>query len=367
MAKSRRRIFQIVSLVIGGIIGAGFASGREIVSFFGEYGLFSFVFIALACLLIGFLVYIYCQVGNILDVSSLTDLTKIIFKKHNKLLNILFIAAMFITMGGMVAGVDALGGSVISGYASSPVPYLSIISILLLIIVVSGGIKSILKADEYLAPLLIGGFILVAASYLIFNGNNVSLSESSFWQSNPFSYIKGTFSAILYASMNLIAVGVMVVKVQSDATKKQSKRAAVISLVIVSVCMGLAMLAFLKSYVSGYDMPMIELAQQTSPILGGLYAIVIWMGIFTTLLASAFNLNNWFIKTFKTDRTFGIIVLSLLAFAFSRIGFSSIVGIFYPIEGAVGLVLIIGVYIYYRKNKKLIEAENKRAENSQKS
>ena len=52
-----REVFTIVLVIIGALIGAGFASGQEIYSFFYSYGIIGLVGIFITCILISVTIY----------------------------------------------------------------------------------------------------------------------------------------------------------------------------------------------------------------------------------------------------------------------------------------------------------------------
>ena len=52
-----REIFTIVLVIIGALIGAGFASGQEIYSFFYSYGVIGLIGIIITCILISLTLY----------------------------------------------------------------------------------------------------------------------------------------------------------------------------------------------------------------------------------------------------------------------------------------------------------------------
>ena len=52
-----KEIIPIVLVIIGALIGAGFASGQEIYSFFYTYGIYGIYGIIIMCILLGILIY----------------------------------------------------------------------------------------------------------------------------------------------------------------------------------------------------------------------------------------------------------------------------------------------------------------------
>ena len=51
-----KEILVIVLVIVGALIGAGFASGQEIYSFFYSYGLHGMLGLVVTCILIGILI-----------------------------------------------------------------------------------------------------------------------------------------------------------------------------------------------------------------------------------------------------------------------------------------------------------------------
>ena len=52
-----KNIFKIVFVIIGTLIGAGFASGQEIYVFFSSYGIEGFIGIIISSVVMGVLIY----------------------------------------------------------------------------------------------------------------------------------------------------------------------------------------------------------------------------------------------------------------------------------------------------------------------
>ena len=70
MKNSIKAIF----VIIGTIIGAGFASGQEIYSFFNVYGVNGILGIVLSCVLIGFVIYRVLIKSKNKEINSYNDL-----------------------------------------------------------------------------------------------------------------------------------------------------------------------------------------------------------------------------------------------------------------------------------------------------
>ena len=137
--------------------------------------------------------------------------------------------------------------------------------------------------------------------------------------------------------------------------KNQIKGAAWGSFVIgffIAVLTAAIMCAGINAFNSA--MPVMEIASRMN--LSFVAGIIIWSGIFTTILTSVYTLNSWtqsFIKS-KALSLFFILSIGLLI---SRLGFKNIVDSFYPISGAIGLLYIFSVLVYYLRAKKRLKIE----------
>ena len=83
-----KEIFTITLVIIGALIGAGFASGQEIYSFFYSYGIMGIIGIIVTCILISLIIYktlwIICK-NNIEDYNEFLK----IFIKNSKVTRVI--------------------------------------------------------------------------------------------------------------------------------------------------------------------------------------------------------------------------------------------------------------------------------------
>jgi len=346
----QKQAIKIAFLVLGIIVGAGFASGREIITFFFDYAPFSYVLFLSILLFVFYIVYIFIRVGSFIKPKTISDLTRPIFKKYYKVIDSIAIVSFFIAIFAMLAGVDALATDVFTDYAF---PYFSIIISVLTIIIVMGGLKSLLNVNNVIAPVLVFLVILIPSIFLIIGDfGNVTLN-------NDVNFIRvgsGVFSAVLYVCMNMITTGVILSQLGSTIKQKTAKFIAIYSSIMLTVCVALILTSIINSsnVVVAGNMPMVLIAYLVGDFWGGVYSIVVLFGIFTTLLASSFALDNW-LNQFLTKRGVSISLIIIAAFIVSRLGFIQIVDIFYPLEGVFGFIFIAGVVLYYYKNREKIE------------
>lgn len=339
-------IFTFVMAIVGAIIGAGFVSGREIISFFGGYGYLSFLLLIPVAILFFLVFYIFVKLGKELKPKSISDLTFAMFGKAGVVVDFGFILSTFITLSSMLAGSDSIG-QIMFG-ASYNFCYIGIITAMIVTVIVFCGLKYIYKITDAILPIMLVLIFVVALTFLISSPKQV-VSQDKFNQ-NTFSAI---FYMILYVFMNTFSNIFIIAKTSQYMNKRQTGIASALSSTLLTVFVGIILLTILHGGDSIFasDMPMLAAANAVSGVFGTVYSIVLWLAIFTTICLAAYTIVQWLNNYIKNRFLCAVITLTL-AFIFSRFGFATIVDIFYPIEGIFGGVFIIYSVIFYFKNKK---------------
>lgn len=339
-------IFTFIMAVVGAIIGAGFVSGKEVVSFFGSWGYFSLFLIALVGVLFFFCFYIFSKLGKNLRPKSISDLTSAMFGKAGVFVDFAFILSSFITLSSMIAGSDSIGQIMFgAGYNFC---YISILTVMIVVIVVSVGLKFIYKITDAILPVMLVLILIVSLTFLF--GTSRQMVSADNTSGSAFSAL---IYFVLYVFMNTFSNIFIIAKTSQYMSKKQIGLACGISAGILAFLVGLILITIMHGgneiFVS--DMPMLAVANGTNKTFGMIYAIVLWLAIFTTICVVAYTIVEWLFQYISNKFICSVITLSL-GFVFSRFGFSTIVDIFYPIEGIFGGIFIVYSVVYYFKTKK---------------
>ncbi len=102
-----KNILRVVLVIIGTMIGAGFASGQEVYLFFFSYGIEGLIGILISSFIIGFVIYKTFQIVNKYGVNTYKDFLDILIQKDSKLkpiINIVINMFILITFFIMIAG-----------------------------------------------------------------------------------------------------------------------------------------------------------------------------------------------------------------------------------------------------------------------
>ena len=101
-------------------------------------------------------------------------------------------------------------------------------------------------------------------------------------------------------------------------------------------------------------LPMLALAFQLTPVLGFLYAVLLFAGMFTAALSSLYAITTRVQlragAQLRSKRFTAL--LCILAFVGSIFGFKNVVSVVYPICGYIGFLALVGILLHFMYLKK---------------
>lgn len=338
--QKRRRltfIFNVAVTYVGTIIGAGFASGQEILVFFTRYGITSYISMILAGLIFMYMGSKILILGRELKANSYGDMIEDVFGRLSPFINIyLFIAYMIISVA-MFAGAGALFGD----HQKIGVA----ITAALAAIIIIRGVEGLIHANTFIIPLLLIFNVIVFIYNIYTPINTTPYAENS--APMVFNSIK---SSIMYISYNVIlCIGVLVPLGNSIKDISTAKWGGYMGGALIGIMLIMSNYCLLRHMPRAglYEMPLLYIANTISPLFGKLYTFILWGAIFTTLIANLFSITSA-IESRLPSYLHGIsifiavIVLALL----SALGFSNIISVMYPILGVIGCIFLIYIAIY---------------------
>lgn len=326
-----------IFVIIGTIIGAGFASGKEIFTFFNVYGGYGFVGLLLACTIIGFVIYkaFYIIINN--NVTSYHEFINVAFCKSNfaslilyNIINIFLLISFIVMVAGFAA------------YFSQELNIASIVGALLIavlsFITFLKSIDGVVKINVYLIPCLI---------IIIFILGFKNLNCFTFFE---YSYSKYSFNwiirSLLYASYNLIMLLPILISLKKYVYS--FKRARIVSCgSIFFLTLMAIILFFLLNYhfteIENIELPTVFIAGKLGVFYKYSCGFAILAAIFTTAISSGYGfLNNLNIKNSKSC-IFVALAMCLFSVLLSNIGFSTLLNLLYPL---LGLLRVCTNYAY---------------------
>lgn len=340
-----KNVLKIVLVIMGTLIGAGFASGREIYLFFGKFGKLGIIGILISGILTGIIIYIALKIINKKDINNYNDfLEKINIK--NKYINLLIknIITIFLLISFYIM-VAAFSAYINQNY-EIPIYISSIIFAVLTYIIFIKNIQGMIKVNEILVP-----FLLILILYLGVKNIPYLVETKNVLENNINE--KGFFlNSILYTSYNsIMLIPVLVTMKKYINSKAQIKKISIISsalIIVLSLCI-FGLLLRGKYYIQNVEMPLLNITMQFGKIYLYIYSFIIITSIFTTAISAGYSFLENVSKNKKQYKII-LIFMSVTSVLVSNIGFSKLVEILYPLFGILGIVQII---FLVRKNKEI--------------
>lgn len=340
-----KNILKVVFVIIGTLIGAGFASGQEIYTFFFSYGVEGLIGILISSLILGLVIYKTLQIVQKYKIKTYKEFLEVFIKPKNNgnffnlknIINIIINIFILITFFIMIAGFGAYFEQELEINKLIGSAILAILSY----IIFTTSVKGVVKVNEILVPILIVFITIIGLINLksidLFNIQNYVIRTN---ESNSI------LSGILYASYNsILLIPVLITLKDYLKDKKQIK---IISILTTFIILLLAIILFLLLIkvdvdITKLEMPIVYVVSNMFRGLKTVYGFIILGSILTTSI----SLGTSFLQnTSKNKKSYTqiAIIMCITSVLVSQIGFSNLINLLYPIFGYLGLIQI-GVLI----------------------
>lgn len=341
---------QISSVYIGTVIGAGFASGQEILQFFANFGIRGMLGALISTLLfIAVATTILLKVHNERLENYQQLIIPILGKRLSIIVEILILSYLFIGVCVMVAGSGALF------YEQFNLSFnlgLIIMAILTLVTILNS-VKGILTANTLLIPILLFGIITIGILVIMKEGFDLKdiefIREDKGW----------LMSSIMYVNYNIIsAIVVLASLLPVIDNKKTAIKGGImggLGLGILSIFIILPIL-ILFNEVKDLEIPMLEVSNYVVKNGGLIYSFLIWIAMFTTAVSNSFGFITRICDIINVNNKLVAVIFCTLTIPIAKMGFAKLVNVFYPLFGYISttiLIIFIIISIYKKATNKL--------------
>ncbi len=328
-----------VFLLLASFIGAGFATGKELVVFYARFGLVGLVNVVLTTVILYIFINFYISMANCFCVNSIYQ------HKHYKIINVLLIICYFTVCSALFASVNE-----ITQFLNVKKPLCAFvveISTLILVFAISlNDVRGLLKVSSILVPIILLFYFVVCISAII-KGN---------FKINNYIYSKNILLSVgnsyNYVGINTILSLELFKKISINCNKSKSVAIGCSLIFGCLVFLGVYALMCSNAGVIFAEMPLLFIAASISKKIGWCYVVVMWFAIITSILTTVYTIKVRLNRYIKNN-----IILTMVSiipcFIFSFVGFGNLVEYLYPIMGAVGVGYFILFKLKYSKNTKI--------------
>jgi len=326
------RSIQVALVFIGTVVGAGFASGREVLQFFTRFGHWGPYLIIVSTL---FFVWIGAKVMLLsakLNARSYEDLNKHLFgDRAGRWVSHMMLIVLLGVNAVMLAG----AGSVFSEHLNLSYQTGLIVTMFACFLLLRKGMSAILAINTFVVPLMIG-----FSAFLVFETLREPLPDQWFRAPNEQSPWAAWLSPFLYAAFNLSMSQAVLVPLGSTIGDARILRKGAWMGGIGIGGLLLAAHFALSSRMPGiadFDIPMGGIARELGAWLHWVYVFLIFMEIFTTLVADVYGLTLQLHERTKASPWMLTAILLLLCFLAGQFGFGTLLSTLYPMFGLLSL------------------------------
>ena len=332
---------------VGCFLGAGFVSGQELWQFFGSFGNWGYLgFAVAAALFVAFGVLLV----RITQMSGIEEMDRVLVPWNIPWLRKATGAIEALFLLGVVTIMTAGVGAMLEQLLHIPTWIGDGVFAVVVALIAIWGVSGMVGAFSALVPLLVVATLIFAiAAFCRFGVSDVLTLEMV--NTNPL--MPNWFvAALTYVAYNMLGAIGIVTPVGKLVRKKGTVFGGMLIAGLMLVGVAFSILTSLAVYrvAAQAELPMVALASELNPMLGGCYGVMLLLGMFCNALASLVALvvyleHKW--GVLKPRRKPVLAVLAALVWLGSLGGFGDLIGVIFPVFGYISIFYLGCLVVHY--------------------
>lgn len=338
--KDFKKVWQVATVYVGTVVGAGFATGKEIVEFFSQFGLLGLFEIIVAG-------YLFIFFGNKMMLSSIKSNSNDYFeynqwlfgKNVGRFLNYLF----FIMLLGVTAVMLAGSGEVIFEQFHTQKWLGMIFTSILAIIVMLWGFNGLSIVNMFVVPSMIS-FNIILVIMAVRNG--FDLDKLLYIPYHDHLWI-AIVMPIAYVAFNLsLSQAVFLPLAREIKNPEIIQKGAVLGGALLTLILLLSHISLtIFRDAQSFTIPTATVMKWVAPFLHDFYLMIIFGEIFTTIIGNAFGLEQQISQRVKWHSVLIYFFLFCACFAIALYEYAPLLSFLYPLFGYLS-ILFLGILLF---------------------
>ena len=341
MRKKNITALKVAATYIGTVVGAGFATGQEILQFFTRFGIKGLAGIFISTIMFILFGYIIMDLGEKLGARSHLEIIR--YSNHGITGTIIDSIITFFLFGSFTSMIAGTGALFIQQF-NLPSLVGNILMAVITAVTVLTGITGVINSISFVVPFLL--IAVIGTSLFSITGSSPDFTSSLVFLGENGIMSNWLLSSILYVSYNVIISVAILGPLGAEA---KDRRAVKIGAVLGGLGLGLgSVMIFLAlsgniSEIINLEVPMIYVAGKISYPAQLAYAVVLIAEIYTTAVGSLYGFVSRItnIQRFSLNSVLIVTLTTIAALLASQFGFSNLVKYYYPLVGYGGIVFLI--------------------------
>lgn len=334
---------------VGTVVGAGFASGQEILQFFTLNGKPAAFTILIASTLFVWLGTKSMLIARRIGAVHFADLNAHLFgTAWGRRISTLMFLLLLVVSAVMLAG----AGSVLHEYVNLRFQTGLLLTAVLVYTVILGGLAGIKTVNAIIVPLMLVFLtgVLAGTLQLPAAGQFLHLdTDPPLW--------RVWLSPFTYAALNLALAQAVLVPLGASAPDERSIRLGGFLGGVFITVMLLAGHIALSAHMPGiaqFDIPMGRIVSPFGPWVKLVFVLLIFAEIFSTLIANLYGITLQLQTRFRASPRLISALLLLICLAVGQMGFKVLLSTLYPLIGSLCLIWL------YQLAKRPVNRNNER-------
>ena len=356
---SAKKTLQVALAFIGLMVGAGFATGQEVIQYFVSFGLWGLAGAVVAGILMITAGAVIINIGSyFLADEHLGVFRSVSAPVVSRFLDI-SVSLTLLAMGiVMLAG----AGSTLEQQFGLPA---WIGSAIMVAIVMLTGLLDVNKVTNIISGVtpVIFVAVIVAFVYTLMQlpVDLGAMSDLAVQADSPVS--PWWLSAINYTCMALmLGVSMSLMIGGNTLNPRDAGRGGLLGGVVYTILLLMNAFALLVNFeaVGDADVPMLKLFETIHPVASLFMVFVTFLMIYNTTISMFYALGRR--VTVNHPKRYAPVYLGLCAVGYvvSLVGFGELMSVVYPAIGYVGMVLVVVMFVWWFRNRSKITAESGR-------
>ncbi|KAA8723040.1 YkvI family membrane protein [Corynebacterium phocae] len=333
---------------IGLLVGAGFATGREVVQYFTSFGLSGIWGIILAGTIMTLAGTVFLQLGSYFQANAHNDVfQRVAHPWISRFLDLAVILTLFAIGVVMLAGA---GSNLAQQFGTAN----WVGSTIMLVLVLVAGMLDVGKVSKVISgitPLIVVAVVGLGVHTAFNLPEDIGLAMNTAAQT-PSPIDHWLLSALNYSGLALIlALSMSLVIGGDNSNPKEAGRGGLLGGFAYAVLMATAAFALVMNaeVAANDDIPLLTLVNQINGTLGLVMAVTIYLMIFNTAIGMFYALGKRLSAGREARYRVIFVATTLVGFACSFFGFKSLMAVVYPILGYLGIVtVVVMVYAWFK-------------------
>jgi len=341
-----KEILKLAGTYISVCIGSGFATGQEIMQFFSAHGMISILSSTICMGIMAYCGASLLEIGNKRKLKSSNDIFTYLCGEHigklfKSLMPIFFFCSFVIMLSGAGASINQYYG-ISKNIGALVLAIVTLCSVLL-------GINKVIDILGNIGPVIAVISIGVGIVTMSRNIDSFCIANEVIGTLNLTKAVENWWmTGIIYGGLNLVIATPFLVGVGATTTNKQNCIwGGILGGVVFMIAAMTLNMGILSDIQNTYviEIPTLYMAKNIGPLVGIMFSFMLIAGIYTTAVPLLWSVCDSFSQEKSAKFTLIALSCTVVGFIASRLPFSMLVNIIYPMSGVFGVIIIISIFI----------------------